>query len=376
MESEPVQRRRGGAFVLYGIGIVMVLAAGTAAYWFGHVRTVEVAHARSALQLEADRGPRVEVVNVKAGPTTRDIILLGDAKPYLTSTMFAKVSGYLRAVHVDKGDHVLAGQVLAEIDSAETDSQYASAVADLENKQKLLVRARNLLTTGNISRQAAELAETNARMAEEAVRNLAAMRSYETLRAPFEGTVTARFADPGALLQGATTNQASSLPVLAISDTSRLRVGAYVEQRDVAAVHIGDVAEVADSSNPDRHVPAQVSRTSGALDPRTRTLYVEMDVDNRDGFLMAGSFAYVTLKVPLRSQPQIPVSALLQRAGTSMVALAGEDGVVHLRPVKVASTDGVMINIAEGVAPGERVAVNVPNEVIDGSRIRVVVAAR
>jgi RND family efflux transporter MFP subunit len=375
METGPVQRK-GGRFVLYAIGAVMVLGAGVAAIYFGRLRTVEVAHARSTLLQEAQLGPRVEVATVAAGPTTRDITLLGDARPWVTATIFAKVSGYLRTVNVDKGDLVHTGQVVAEIDSAETDSQYASAVADLENRQKLVVRARNLLATGNIAPQAAELAETSLRMGQEAVRNLAAMRSYETLRAPFDGTVTARFADPGALLQGATTNQASSLPVLAITDTSRLRVGAYVEQRDVAAVHVGDVAEVADSSNPDRRVTARLSRTVGTLDPRTRTLYVEIDVDNRDGFLLPGSFAYVTLKVPVASQPQIPVSALLQRGGTAMVALPDADGVVHLRPVKVASTDGVMINIAEGVVPGERVAINVPNEVTDGARIRVVVATR
>jgi len=370
-QPEPARRRRG-VFVLYVLGIVMVLAAGAAAVWLGRLRTVETAQARTTLLAEAALGPRVELATVTAGPASRDITLLGDARPYLTATLFAKVSGYLRTVKVDKGDLVRAGQVVAEIDSAETDSLYASAVADQENKQKLVVRARNLLTTGNIAPQAAELAETNLRMAQETVRNLATMRSYETLHAPFDGTITARFADPGALLQGATTNQSSSLPVLAISDTSRLRVAAYVEQRDVASVHIGDTAEVADASNRERTVTARVSRTAGALDPRTRTLYIEIDVDNRDGFLLAGSFTYVRLKVPQPSLPQIPVAALLQRGGAASVALAGEDGVVHLRPVKVASTDGLMISVAEGVKPGERVAVNVPNDVTEGTHIRAV----
>ena len=114
---------------------------------------------------------------------------------------------------------------------------------------------------------------------------------------------------------------------------------------------------------------------AAAADPAvacTRTLYVEIDVDNRDGFLLAGSFTYVRLKVPQPSLPQIPVAALLQRGGAATVALAGEDGVVHLRPVKVASTDGLMISVAEGVKPGERVAVNVPNDVTEGSHIRAV----
>ena len=371
METAPPRRRRG-TFVLYAFGALLVLAAGAAAVWFGHLRTVEVAHARITMQQEADLGPRVELATVTAGPSSRNITLLGDTRPYLTTTIFAKIAGYIRTVNVDKGDAVHAGQVLVEIDAVETDAQYTAAVADMNNKQKLVMRARSLLATGNMSVQAADQAETDLRMAQQTVNNLAAMRSYEILRAPFDGIITGRFADPGALLQGATTNQASSLPVLAVSDTSRLRVGAYVEQRDVAAVHIGDVAEVVDASDPDRHVTARLTRTAGSLDPRTRTLYVEIEVDNRDGFLLPGSFAYVTLKVPLTSRPRIPVAALLQRGGVTEVALTGDDGIVHLRPVKVASTDGMMVDVAEGVSPGDKVALNVPNEVTEGSHIRPV----
>ena len=90
-------------------------------------------------------------------------------------------------------------------------------------------------------------------------------------------------------------------------------------------------------------------------------------MDNREGFLLPGSFAYVTLKVPMPSQPQVPVAALLQRGGATMVAMPDADGVVHLRPVKVGSTDGVMVNIADGVAVGDRVAINVPNDVVEGA---------
>ena len=145
-------------------------------------------------------------------PASRDIRLLGDARPYSTATLFAKVSGYLKTVTVDKGDLVQAGQVLAEIEFRRDRRQYASAaLADLENKQQARRSAtRDLLTRGNVSLQAAEQArDTAMRMAEEAVRNLATMRSYEIIRAPFDGTVTARFADPGALLQSATTQPVS-----------------------------------------------------------------------------------------------------------------------------------------------------------------------
>src|SRR5262249_55032589 len=195
------------------------------------------------------------------------------------------------------------GGARAEGDSAEIDSQYASAVADVVFKQRQVERARKLLKSGDVAVQAADQAEAALRMAEETVNNLATMRSYEMIRAPFDGTITGRFADPGALLQAATTNQSSALPLLTVSDNSKLRIGVYVEQRDAALLHAGDAADVSDAANAERRVAAKVSRTAGMLDPRTRTLYVEIDVDNASGFLVPGSFAYVTLHLPVRSLP-------------------------------------------------------------------------
>jgi RND family efflux transporter MFP subunit len=361
---------------LYVFGVVLVAVAGAGAAYFAYANSQAVAAARDNIAAEAARGPLVVVATVSAGPKTREITLLGDTKPYSTATLFAKVSGYIKTVSVDKGDMVRAGQVLAEVESAETDSQYASAVADLDYKTRLAVRSRELLRTGNVAPQADEQAQSSMRMAKEAVRNLATMMSYESIKAPFDGTVIGRFADPGALLQSAMTNQASSLPVLMIADNSRLRVAVYVEQRDVAAVHIGDVAEVTDASNSEGRRVAKISRTAGALDPRTRTLYVEIEVDNRDKFLVPGSFAYVTLRVPVPSLPQVPVAALVQRDGTLVVASVAEDGAIRFKPIKVASTDGIVANVAEGVSAGDRVALNVPNEVTEGTRIRPVLASR
>ena len=368
------QRKRAGAG-LYLAGFLMVAAAGAVVIYFIHEHAILNAAARSSIEAEAARGPRVQVVTVKEGPRTRDITLLGDAKPFTQTTLFAKVSGYVKAMHVDKGDTVKAGQVLVEIDSAESESQYSSALADLENKRRLYERSKELLARGAAAQQATEQAQTNLRQAEENVKNFAAIKGYQVIRAPFDGTVTARFADPGALLQAATTNQTSALPVVTVSDTSKLRIGVYVEQRDVPAVHVGDPAEVVDASNSDRRVVAKISRSAGSLDPRTRTLFIEIDLDNRDNFLVPGSFANVILHVPLRAYPQVPVAAVVERDSAQVVAVVSETGEVRLRPVKVASTDGVFINIAEGLATGERVAIHLPNEVTDGSKIRPVAVA-
>jgi membrane fusion protein (multidrug efflux system) len=141
-------------------------------------------------------------------------------------------------------------------------------------------------------------------------------------------------------------------------------------------VHVGDVAEVADGSDASRHVKARVARTSDLLDPRTRTLFVELEVDNSEAFLMPGSFAYVTLHVPVTAYPEIPVAALMVRGTRTFVANVGGDSLVHFRPVKVASTDGMIASLAEGARVGEKVALNLPDEVGDGGRVRPVEANR
>ena len=369
----PPPRKRAGP-MLYLTGLVLLVAAGFGTFRLMQESASNVASARTAMETEAARGPRVVVATVAQGPSIRTIQLLGDARAYSTATLFAKVSGYLKTVSVDKGDLVTAGQIIAEIESTELESQYQSAVADLDNKQRIAARARDLLRSGSTAQQAADQAETNLRMAQESVRNLNAIRSYQVLRAPFDGMVVARFADPGALLQAATTNQASSLPVVQLADTTRLRIGAFVEQRDVSAIKPGDEADIIDASNTERRRTARISRTAGSLDPRTRTLFIEIDLDNKDNFLVPGSFVQVVLKVPVTSYPQIPVNAVMQRGPNTVVAVVGIDETVRFRPIRVASTDGIVSNIAEGLKPGEKVGLNVPNDVIEGAKIRAAAA--
>ena len=361
---------------LYLTGAVCVVATVLGTAYYMMQSSASLATVKASMEADVARGPRVVVANVVQGPQFRTIQLLGDARPYQTTTIFAKVSGYLKSVLVDKGDQVTANQVIAEIDSAELESQYQSAVADLDQKQRIDARSRELLRNSTTSQQAAEQAETNYRMAQETVRNLGIMRSYQTLKAPFDGTVVARFADAGALMQAATTNQASSLPVLQIADNSKLRIGIYVEQRDVAAIKVGDEAEIIDAANPDRKRKARISRTAGTLDPRTRTLFVELDIDNSDQCLVPGSFVNVTLRVPVKSFPQIPVSAMMQRGGTQQVAVIGEDATIKFRSIKVASTDGALINIADGLKVGERVGLNVSSDLVEGSKVRAAEARR
>lgn len=360
---------------LYFGGVVLVAVAAYGTFHITQGRESALAAARDAKATVAEKGARVEVITVSAGPQQRDISLLGDVRPFQSTTLYGKVSGYLKSVTVDRGDKVQAGQVLAEIDSTETDMQYASASADLENKREKANRSRELVQKGHISPQAAGQVETDLRMAEANVKQLGTLKSYEIIRAPFAGTVTARFADPGALIQNAATNQASSLPVVTISDGSRVRIAAYVEQRDAPFAKIGMEADISDSSNPDRKVKATLSRTSGSLDPRTRTLYVEFDYDNSAGFFVPGSFVQIVLHVPIQSYPRIPTNSLVMRGQDAFVA-GIENEVVKLRPVRVASTDGRAIDISEGLKVGDVIGVNLPDDLVDGGKVTTVPARR
>lgn len=365
------RRSRLGSILFYVIGIVVIAGAALGALAMRRDKAEALVSSRQTLAEGAARGPVVQVATVTQGPKERQIQLLGDTRAYQTATLYAKVSGYITAIPVDRGDHVKAGDLLATVASVETDQQYESAVRDRDNKRRNWERAKDLVAHGWTSRQAADQAETDFTMASANVAQQATMKSYEQIRAPFDGVVTARFVDTGALVQNSTTNKTSNQPVLTISDETRLRVDVYVGQRDVPFVHVGDLAEVADGTDSARKVQARIARTSDELDPRTRTLFVELDVDNSSHFLVPGSFAYVTLHVPVQSYPELPVAGLIVRGTRTMVADVDSAQTVHLRPVTVAETNGITATIADGVSVGQRVAINLPDEVGDGGRIQL-----
>ena len=265
--------RQGSFFGFYLFGAVLVAVGAGTVYYFWHAKQSELAAQLKERAALAEAGPTVAVAVSKKGPAVRKLTLLGEALPYKTATLYAKVSGYLTKIAVDKGDHVRAGQFIAEITSPELDHQLSSAVADLENKRRLAKRARDLADQHFYSEQAAEEAETNARLAEQQVAGVRAMTSYKVLSAPFTGVVTARYVDLGALVTNATSNQSSALPVVTISDPTRLRVTVYVDQSEAPNVHMGTPAEVVDAANSGRQGVGKVARVAGELnrDRRSRT---------------------------------------------------------------------------------------------------------
>ena len=355
--------------------LVLILAAALGALYISQARESEPAKAEGTNAAKPSGNPRLRVATATPGPSVRDVTLLADVKPYLSTTLYGKIGGYLKTLSVDRGDQVKAGQIIAEMESQETDQQYAAAVADLANKKRLAQRDREMLTEGHVSKQQAENSDTAWRMAESNVKQLESLKSYEILRAPFDGTVTMRFVDPGALISNASTNQSNALPVVIIADLSKLRVTTYVEQADVPDVQIGTPVEVADSTNPDRKVAAIVSRTAGSLDQKTRTLTIEIDVDNSDNFLAAGSFADVILHLPVEPYPRIPAAALVTRGDAQLVAAVDGSDIVHFHPVTITGEPGALVSIADGIAAGERVVLNPPDDIAEGTRIEPTLAA-
>jgi membrane fusion protein (multidrug efflux system) len=358
-------RFRFGGLVMLCLAALIVVVAVVLHY-------THISSARTELQSDTSKGPQVQTIRAKASGGLRDITILADVRPFQEATLYAKVSGYLGKILVDKGDMVKAGQLLATIESQETDAQYASASADLANKQQIAQRYDQLARQNAIAPQQKDQADADARIAAAVLNQDATLKGYERLTAPFDGKITARFADPGALVQDAANSQTSSQPVVTVSDDRKLRIDAFVQQQDAPFVHAGDRADIVDASNPSRKISATVTRVSGALDPRTRTMLVEVMLDNPDETLLGGSFAYMTLHVPEPSATQIPVGALITRGSDQFIALVGQDSRLHFVKIQVASTDGDTITLAQGLKPGTKIATDLPQEAADGSLVQPV----
>jgi RND family efflux transporter MFP subunit len=367
-EPNPGRFRRGAVLVLAAAAILAVVLV--------VLHFTRLSATRGDLDTATAKGPVVQVVEAGAAPSQRTVTVLASVTPYQQATLYAKVSGYLSHVLVDKGDHVKAGQLLATIESQETDAQYNSARADLVNKQHIAERYGQLLRQSAISPQQAEQAAADARVAQATLQQYGTLKSYERLVAPFTGQVTARFADPGALVQNATTSQTAAQPVVTISDDTRLRIQAYVQQDVAPFVHEGDSAEIVDAANTGRSVTAKVTRVAGQLDSRTRTMLVEVVLDNKDRFLLGGSFAYMTLHVAGSSATQVPVGALITRGNDQFIAVVGSDSRLHYIKVAVASTDGDTVTLAGGIKPGTRIAVDLPADATDGGLVNVARAGK
>lgn len=365
------QQEQKSSPLMYVVGVVAVIAVGAGVLTMSRTRTA-AAEAEGKERTETvEKGPLVRVQPAKTSAPIQRIELQGEARPFLSVTLYAKVSGYLKTLKVDKGDRVKANQVIGVIEAPELDRQYDAAVADATYKKANAKRAMALAGPGVVSATEADTQNGVAQVAEATVASLAQQKAYEVLRAPFDGVVTARYADPGALMQAATGAQTGAQPVVTISTPEKLRVYVYVEQRSAGFVHVGDAAEVSLTDRGDVHIEGRVARRADELDARTRMMLVEVDVDNKQGLIVPGSFVTVSLSFATPPLVEIPAEALVMKGKQATVPVI-EGDVVHYKKVQVSDDDGSLVRIASGLRAGEQVALNLSDDVADGARVQSV----
>jgi RND family efflux transporter MFP subunit len=308
----------------------------------------------------------MSVVKVTMSSADRSVTLPADTRPFAQATLNAKVGGYVRELHAERGQRVKREQVLAVIEAPETAQDVAAAQSEVENKRRTAARAR-ALAPGVVSQQDLDNAINDERVAEANLRRAASQRGYTELRAPFDGVITARYVDPGAFLPAGT----AASPILEVGTVDRLRIFVYVGQDAAPFVHPGDAVTLWQDELPEKRIPAAVTFVAGALDPRTRTMQVEIDLDNRAWGVLPGTFVHVTLKLHVQPSPAIPNEAIVMREGRTMVALVEGDK-VRLVEVELGVNDGRTSRVTRGLQGGESIGVNVPVEVGDGATVRPV----
>jgi membrane fusion protein (multidrug efflux system) len=360
--TNQAQIKRVAIYIVVGLIVVVSFVAGYKAW--------RLRAEAQWLEGEAKAGPHVDVVEATQAPTERQLSLVGEARPYASVTLYAKVSGYLKEVKVDKGDVVKKDQLLAVIESPEIDKDYQGAVADTKNKKSIAGRMTQLRARNLVSPQEADQADSDFAVAQSKLESLAVQKGYEILRAPFDGTVTSRYADAGALVQNAANSQTSALPVVTISQVNRLRIYVYVDQRDASFIQVGSPCLVTVEERPDLQLTAVVSRVTGELDPKTKMLLTEIDVENTKGQLVPGSFVQVKLNIRTPPYLELPVQAMVVVQGKTFVPLVDSEDNVHLREVRAGANDGKTVVILDGIKQGERVALNLGTSVSDGDHVR------
>jgi membrane fusion protein (multidrug efflux system) len=332
---------------------------------------------------EAQAIPTVAIVALNAKPGVASLNLPGRLEANLRAPIYARVSGYVKNWKVDIGDSVKAGQTLAEIEAPDLDQQLLQARADLtsaEASAKLsevtLGRGRTLLASAAASQQdidqrAADLANKQAAVhsGEANVERLEVLAGYKTVAAPFDGIVTERNTDVGALISAGSS---AGLAMFVISDVHKLRVSINVPENYAPEIRIGDKATVTAPAYPRRAFPAVVEASARAVDVASGTTHMQLMVDNADGELMPGGSANVHVDlVGGAGSFRIPVSALMFDQGGLRVATVGADDRVVLKTVTIARDLGGEIEIGSGLEADDRVIAAPPDGVADGDQVRI-----
>ena len=377
-ETAPEQKPIAPRKALAGVAIVLIVAAVLAGLGMLHRHNADNALATTTTEMAA---PTVIVATPKAGAPVDSFILPGNVTSYPDSPIYARTAGYLTRWYFDIGARVKKGALLAVIATPEVDQQLAQAQADLNTAQANANNARiqadrytGLVQSNAVSHQDTDTfvnqAAATAAAVKSAQANVARLRqlqSFEEVYAPFDGVITARNIDTGQLIDPGAGKELFHLQAI-----QTLRVYANLPQIYSANVKPGAKIDLTFTEHGGKIFQGTLVRTAESIDPASRTLLVEVDLDNRSGELLPGSLAQVHFKTPAASPFIVPAAAIIFRKEGLRLGVVINGNVAHLVPVVIGEDDGANVQIVTGLNIGDQVIQDPPDSLIDGEKVRIV----
>ena len=371
--------RRGGTALLLAAIVLVVLVL----VLYSGIHSRVAAESRLKQRTEEAAIPTVAVVFPKDGAPMQEIVLPGTTQAFTDAPIYARTNGYLKRWYFDIGAHVKKDQLLAEIDTPEVDQQLQQARADLDTAQANLniakitaARWQGLVKDGSVSQQETDQAVSNLNAVQATVesnaanvRRLEQLQSFEKIYAPFDGIITARSTDIGALIDAGASTQPREL--FHMTATRTLRVYVAVPEVYSPAMRSGGSAMLTLEEFPGETFRGTIVRNTNSIDLASRTLLVEVDIDNPTGRLLPGAYVFVHLKLPNATHTvTIPSNALIFRKEGLQVALA-RDGKAKLVSVRINRDYGNSVEIASGLQSTDAVIIDPSDSLVDGTPVRV-----
>jgi RND family efflux transporter MFP subunit len=364
---------------------IVLIAVATVFLWgvWSRVR------ARTALKAETAQVARqaVSVVSPKRTAPAQEIILPGNVQPFITSPIYSRTNGYLRKWYFDIGAHVKQGQLLAVIETPEVDQQLEQSISNLNTAKANLAlaeitrnRYQGLVKDNAVAQQLVDNAvgTYNANKAtvaanEANVKQLQALQSFEKIYAPFDGVITARNIDIGDLINSGSSGGVKT-DLFHMAQPGTLRVYVNVPEEYSQGVKTGMTADLSLAEFPGRKIQGKLVRTADAINMTTRTLLIEVDVNNPSGTLLTGSYAEVHIAVPSQTSTYLlPVNTLIFRSEGLRVGVV-RDGKVVLTAVTPGHDFGNEIEIVSGLKADDQVIINPPDSIVSGQEVQIVQA--
>ncbi|HVJ41385.1 MAG TPA: efflux RND transporter periplasmic adaptor subunit [Dongiaceae bacterium] len=378
MSDNPHPKASGRTLRWAGVGVAAIFAAILAIGFTSR----SIAQKDLHQQTVADSIVNVSVVLPKQS-TTADLVLPGRLEAWSSAPVFARTNGYIKNWYADIGTEVKTGQLLADIDAPDLDQQLAAAeaavsVAQAQRDLAAVTTERwdRLVADHNVSVQAAdekrsELATSDAQLAQAKanVRQLQALTSFKRLIAPFDGVVTSRATDIGALI---VSGNAQAQPLFTVSDINKLRIYVNVPQAYQSQIFVGQKAQFSVPDHLNQTFNAQVVNFSNAVDPQSGAMLIQLSYENPDHALKPGGYAQVSLKLPKPSAAQalrIPSAALLFRSEGTAVAVVDQSNHVAIKPIEILQDHGAELDVSAGIKPTDRIISNPPDAIDTGDQV-------